>query len=89
MFKFIKALFERETWHKIAPAKVAPPLTPKMRASGFMWVRLGDEWREVCTTCGGNCGQCGTSMGMGIPASLDTIVKTTGMNSGRHAGLGR
>lgn len=50
---------------------------------------LEPRWVIVCDTCGGNCGQCGTSVAMGIPASLQTIVETTGMNTGKHAGLPR
>ena len=71
------------------PEIVAPPVTERMRLQGNIWRRIESEWFEVCGTCGGNCGQCGTSVAMGIPASLDTIIYTTGMHNGNVAGLPR
>jgi len=32
--------------------------------------------QEVCDTCGGNCGQCGTSIGMGVPPSMDMLIRS-------------
>ena len=29
---------------------------------------------EVCDFCGGNCGQCGTSVGQGSPASMAHMI---------------
>jgi len=51
-----------------------PPLTERMQALGFHWRRIGNDWVEACNTCGGNCGQCGTSLGMGVPASMDCLI---------------
>ena len=51
-----------------------PPLTEKMKALGFHWIKVGESWIEVCDTCGGNCGQCGTSLGMGVPATMDALI---------------
>lgn len=51
------------------------PKAPKPRAGNKMrWI--DDRWIEVCATCGGNCGQCGTSVAMGVPASMDTVIET-------------
>jgi len=43
---------------------------------GFRWRKIEGEWVEVCDTCGGNCGQCGTSIGMGVPPSMDALVES-------------
>lgn len=71
-----------------------PPLTERMKALGFHWVKIKirvpdcdgvpdfiETWMEACNTCGGNCGQCGTSLGMGLPVDLEHMVKATGMNN--------
>lgn len=53
-----------------------PPLP-----NGYMWRKIGGEWRQVCDTCGGNCGQCGDTGKLGnVPADMDFIIKKTGMN---------
>ncbi len=38
-----------------------------------------DLYVAVCDFCGENCGQCGTSIGMGVPFSFDRIVIKSGM----------
>jgi len=73
--------------------RTKPELTEKMRFNGFhwVWVTYADGtagWHEACDTCGGNCGQCGTSLGMGLPASMDHLIQATGMNK-PPAGLPR
>lgn len=67
MLNFLKRLFER-----------TPALTKQMCALGFHWERTKYGWVEACDTCGGNCGQCGTSLGFGMPASIGAIVKNGG-----------
>lgn len=76
--------------HRVVKQVAAPPpITPEMQALGFHWERkivwqrdehLGDHkslaWVEVCNTCGGNCGQCGTSLGMGIAPSMDCVIES-------------
>lgn len=62
--------------------RTKPPLTDKMRGAGFhwVWVTYTDGtagWHEACDTCGGNCGQCGTSLGRGLPASISHIAEAT------------
>ena len=53
----------------------SPVVTQEMRDLGTQWVRQRDEWREVCGTCGGNCGQCGMTERLGnIPVNLDEIA---------------
>lgn len=44
-------------------------------AGETMWRKSDSgDWFEVCAFCGGNCGQCGTSVGMGVPASMSFMV---------------
>jgi hypothetical protein len=85
--KRILDILFRSKLHNLMPTIIAPERTDQMRGDGFVWQQIGETWYPVCDTCGGNCGQCGTSLGMGIPASLGTIVKSTDMDSGNHAGL--
>jgi hypothetical protein len=33
----------------------------------------GDLFVAVCSTCGGNCGQCGTSIGAGVPIDFEYL----------------
>lgn len=56
--------------------KTQPPeRTEKMIRDGFIWAECPERgWTEVCLTCGGNCGQCGTSLGMGNQPSMDALV---------------
>ncbi len=36
---------------------------------------LGDgSHYDVCAQCGGNCGQCGWSVGAGHPPSMDALI---------------
>lgn len=62
---------------------VAPPRTCQMEMRGTVWARTVDGgWREICDTCGGNCGQCGMTERLGNPGfSLDRIINKTGMNN--------
>jgi hypothetical protein len=76
----------------ILDTSVAPPRTHEMKMRGTVWalMRTGYpdddgvpdvQWREVCDTCGGNCGQCGMTERLGNPGfSLDRIIEKTGMN---------
>lgn len=57
-----------------------PERTEKMISEGFVWAQVSGGWTEVCLTCGGNCGQCGTSLGRGNPVKLGQLVEITGMN---------
>lgn len=63
-----------------------PPM-PKARPGNAMaWMTGQDgtgEWVEVCDFCGGNCGQCGTSVGMGVPPSMDRMVGKLQQNEPR------
>lgn len=34
----------------------------------------GDLFVAVCATCGGNCGQCGTSVGEGVPLNFNHMI---------------
>lgn len=55
---------------------------PDVSLEGVVFIRTEDElgylWIAVCDTCGGNCGQCGTSIGAGVPASMKTLARTCG-----------
>ncbi len=54
--------------------KKRPVVAPEPRLGNRMrWI--DDQWVEVCDFCGGNCGQCGTSVGAGIPFSMDTLIQ--------------
>ena len=64
---------------KVHYRKEPPPRTEKMIGDGFVWAETPTGWTEVCLTCGGNCGQCGTSLGMGNPPSMDAIMESTGI----------
>jgi len=52
-----------------------PPETLEMKQRGLTWGKLNGEWIQVCDTCGGNCGQCGSSVAMGIPPQMDRLIK--------------
>ena len=61
-----------------AATEQAPERTLRMREMGFSWGKLPDgTWIEKCDTCGGNCGQCGTSLGMDPrnQPSMDRLVQ--------------
>lgn len=84
----IFALFKR------AAKKVverAPLVTEEMRLQGITWAKADDGWREVCDTCGGNCGQCGMTsrLGTGVAPSLDRIIKSGGWDKNPPYGLPR
>lgn len=54
--------------------KLKPPMPkPTQQGTKFKW--LNKQWIEVCDTCGGNCGQCGWSIGIGVPASMDVLIR--------------
>lgn len=60
----------------------APDIVPP---SGYMWRRLGEVWRMVCDTCGGNCGQCGITGKIGnAPVDLEHMIVATSMNNPVH-----
>ena len=63
---------------------------PSFRAAdGFVWRKVEKVWRQVCDTCGGNCGQCGITGRIGnIAPSMDYLIVSTGMNN-PPAGLRR
>lgn len=46
---------------------------PTRQGTKFRWIDNG--WVEVCDFCGGNCGQCGWSIGSGVPASMDSMIE--------------
>jgi hypothetical protein len=66
-----------------SPCRIAPPRTFEMKMRGTIWAQTVEGgWREVCDTCGGNCGQCGMTERLGNPGfSLDRIIAKTGMNN--------
>lgn len=35
---------------------------------------IDDLYVAVCDFCGGNCGQCGTSVGSGVPLDFERII---------------
>lgn len=72
----------------LSPEK-PPALTAQMKSLGFHWVKTDDGWHEACDMCGGNCGQCGTSLGRGLPVSLSQVVKSSGMDRKPPYGLPR
>lgn len=47
----------------------------------------GELFIAVCSFCGGNCGQCGTSIGQGIPFDFDRMIKNSGLWKGQPAGF--
>lgn len=67
--------------------KVAPTLLPKQpepiverfdHPTGGKALRityLDGRVAEVCATCLGNCGQCGTSLGRGYPPQMDALIR--------------
>lgn len=76
------AYFSEKTEQPILDTAIAPPRTIEMVQRGTVWAKAADGWREVCDTCGGNCGQCGMTERLGNPGfSLDRIIKKTGMNN--------
>jgi hypothetical protein len=52
---------------------------PDLRDEHAMFLNGHDDdgplWVAVCDTCAGNCGQCGTSIGMGIPFDFDYMIE--------------
>lgn len=43
------------------------------------WASIEGAWRPVCSTCKGNCGQCGLTRIIGnVPASMDALAKVLG-----------
>ncbi len=76
-------------WFKSLLGGKPPELTEQMKSLGFRWQKIEGVWREMCNTCGGNCGQCGTSLGAGTAPSLSSVVKSGNWQSGNHVGLPR
>lgn len=68
-----------------------PPKPVDDVQAGLKWVWMGEDgWREVCSFCGGNCGQCGITGRVGnVPASLNEIIKNGGWDKNTPAGLPR
>jgi hypothetical protein len=54
-----------------------PQPTLEMQLKGLEWLQVDNRWRIVCSTCKGNCGQCGLTdiIGNEVPASLDALAK--------------
>lgn len=54
-----------------------PEPTLEMQLKGLEWAFIDGYWRPVCSTCKGNCGQCGlTSIIGNVEASMDALVKS-------------
>lgn len=51
-----------------------PKPNPTQPGTKFKWI--DNHWVEICDTCGGNCGQCGWSIGRGVPASMDNLIQS-------------
>lgn len=49
----------------------------------------GELYVAVCDMCGGNCGQCGTSIGEGVPFNFDRIILKSELWRGQPAGFGK
>lgn len=54
-------------------AKIADQQGYRWRAG---WDDEGPLLIAVCDFCGGNCGQCGTSVGRGVPATMQQMVQS-------------
>lgn len=62
----------------------APEVTAEMKREGFTWRKMADQtWRMVCSTCGSNCGQCGSTDKLGNftqpssgPSQMDFLVQS-------------
>jgi hypothetical protein len=60
---------------KTAGTLVAWRLTKHPTAGDTVTLTFADGREiEVCSFCFGNCGQCGTSLAMGIPPSMNAMV---------------
>lgn len=84
MIAFIKRLLEpKELRFIMRPsdgvqtAKELPKKTPMGDTAAYKKTRdeSGDLYVAVCDFCGGNCGQCGTSVGQGVPFDFDLMAK--------------
>lgn len=90
MLNLFKKFFAKPPVFTVIPTPLRPLGLEYMHPTGgeTKWRKVGDMYYEVCAFCGGNCGQCGTSVGMGIPASMSEIVKNGQWDSGNHVGFG-
>jgi len=57
---------------------IRPP-KPKAKFGDYV-IWSEDQWLQVCNTCGGNCGQCGTSRNMGMSPSMDVTILRLKLN---------
>lgn len=54
-----------------------PAITLEMQLKGLEWKLHEGQWRPVCGTCKGNCGQCGLTgiIGNDVQASMEALAK--------------
>lgn len=71
------------------PSRPPRPKLPEWAKYGYEYrfSRQHNRWLLVCTTCGGNCGQCGSTGrfledndGIVVPPSMSELVVNTGMD---------
>lgn len=54
---------------------IKPYQTTQMKHNGVDWVNYAGTWYLVCTTCGGNCGQCClTGYVDPVPANMQNLI---------------
>lgn len=52
-----------------------PEPTLEMQLKALEWAWIDDAWKVVCSTCKGNCGQCGlTGIVANVEASMDALA---------------
>lgn len=65
---------------QIGVPPVLGPTSPDSYMREFRWRKGWDDEGPlliaVCDFCGGNCGQCGTSIGRGVPATMQQMVQS-------------
>lgn len=67
------------SWFKRTPARPPKPeRKSKNQETVVVWLDDKKRWVEVCSTCGGNCGQCGWSGGDGISPNMDHMIRALG-----------
>lgn len=78
IFKYFSVLKKKYIRNPFIKHPIPPELTDRMIRAKFSWKLLPDgTWIEACDFCGGNCGQCGTSLGMDVrnQPSMDQMIK--------------